>query len=173
MKSRIVAFVALTLGVQACPALADRSDVLYSYKHWQVEGISYDDGTYACLAEVAEPGESFAIWVFPDQTIRLQFYSEEWDFGESDSADLEVEIDRRSPWSLSGANLVQNSVLFDLPEGDQSVNFVIEVAEGRTLHLRSSDGTPVKDYSLAGSAASISTLIECGSVIRDTSNPFD
>ena len=173
MKSRILALVAMTLGLQALPASADRTDVLYSYKHWQVEGISYDDGTYACVAEVAEPGESFAIWVFPDQTIRLQFYSEEWDFGESDTADLEVEIDHRSPWSLSGANLVQNSVLFDLPEGDQSVNFVIEVAEGRTLHLRSSDGTPVKDYSLAGSAASISTLIECGSAIRDTSNPFD
>ena len=173
MKSRILALVAMTLGLQALPASADRTDVLYSYKHWQVEGISYDDGTYACVAEVAEPGESFAIWVFPDQTIRLQFYSEEWDFGESDTADLEVEIDHRSPWSLSGANLVQNSVLFDLPEGDQSVNFVIEVAEGRTLHLRSSDGTPVKDYSLAGSAASISTLMECGSAIRDTSNPFD
>lgn len=173
MKSRIVAFVALALGGQAWPALADRTDVLYSYKHWQVEGISYDDGTYACLAEVAEPGESFAIWVFPDQTIRLQFYSEEWDFGESDTADLEVEIDHRSPWSLSGASLLQNSVLFDLPEGDQSVNFVIEVAEGRTLHLRSSDGTPVKDYSLAGSAASISNLIDCGAAIRDTSNPFD
>ena len=173
MKSRILALVAMTLGLQALPASADRTDVLYSYKHWQVEGISYDDGTYACVAEVAEPGESFAIWVFPDQTIRLQFYSEEWDFGESDTADLEVEIDHRSPWSLSGANLVQNSVLFDLPEGDQSVNFVIEVAEGRTLHLRSSDGAPVKDYSLAGSAASINNLIECGSAIRDTSNPFD
>ena len=173
MKARILDLVAMTLGLQALPALADRTDVLYSYKHWQVEGISYDDGTYACVAEVAEPGESFAIWVFPDQTIRLQFYSEEWDFGESDTADLEVEIDHRSPWSLSGANLVQNSVLFDLPEGDQSVNFVIEVAEGRTLHLRSSDGTPVKDYSLAGSSASISNLIDCGVAIRDTSNPFN
>ena len=173
MKSRIAAVAALTLGLQALPALADRTDVLYSYKHWQVEGISYDDGTYACVAEVAEAGESFAIWVFPDQAIRLQFYSQEWDFGENDTADLEVEIDHRSPWSLSGASLLQNSVLFDLPDGEASVNFVVEVAEGRTLHLRSSDGTPVKDYSLAGSAASISNLIDCGEAIRDTSNPFN
>ena len=173
MRSRIAPYLALLMGLQALPALADRTDVLYSYKHWQVEGVTYDDGSYACLAEVAEPGESFAIWVFPDQTIRLQFFSEEWDFGESATADLGVEIDRRSPWSLTGANLTQNSVLFDLPEGDASVNFVIEVAEGRTLHLRSSDGTPVKDYSLAGSSASISTLIDCGAAIRDTSNPFN
>ena len=160
MRSRIAPYLALLMGLQSLPALADRTDVLYSYKHWQVEGVTDDDGSYACLAEVAEPGESFAIWVFPDQTIRLQFFSEEWDFGESDTADLEVEIDRRSPWSLTGANLTQNSVLFDL-------------AEGRTLHLRSSDGTPVKDYSLAGSSASISTLIDCGAAIRDMSNPFN
>ena len=173
MTSRIGPFVALLIGLQAAPALADRSDVLYSYKHWQVEGITFDDGTYACLAEVAEAGESFSIWVFPDQTIRLQFYSQDWDFGESDTADLEVEIDHRSPWSLTGASLTQSSVLFDLPDGDDSVNFVVEVAEGRTLHLRSSDGTPVKDYSLAGSSASISNLIDCGVAIRDTSNPFN
>ena len=173
MTSRTPLFLALATGLLAEPALADRTDVLYSYKHWQVEGISYDDGTYACLAEVAEPGESFAIWIFPDQTVRLQFYSQDWEFGDSDTADLEVEIDRRSPWSLTGANLTQSSVLFDLPEGDASVNFVIEVADGRTLHLRSSDGTPVKDYSLAGSAASISNLIDCGVAIRDTANPFN
>ena len=39
--------------------------------------------------------------------------------------------------------------------------------------LTRSDGTPVKDYSLAGSSASISTLIDCGAAIRDTSNPFN
>jgi hypothetical protein len=51
MKARILALVAMTLGLQALPVVADRTDVLYSYKHWQVEGISYDDGTYACVAE--------------------------------------------------------------------------------------------------------------------------
>jgi hypothetical protein len=173
MKPTVVFFVALALWLQSLPALADRTDILYSYKHWQVKGISYDNGTYACLAEVAEPGESFAIWIFPDQTIRLQFYSDAWDFGESDTADLEVEIDHRAPWSLNGANLMHTSVLFDLPDGDESVNFVVEVAQGRMLHLRSSDGTPVKDYSLAGSSASIGHLMDCGTAIRATRNPFD
>lgn len=157
----------------AMPALADRTDVLYQHKSWMVEGVTFDDGTYACLAEVTEPGESFSIWVFPDQTIRLQFYSEDWDFGESDTANLEVEIDRRSPWTLTGANLTQQSVLFDLPDQDDSVHFLLEVAKGSTLHLRTESREPIRDYSLAGSSASISKLVDCGNAISGDTNPFN
>lgn len=173
MKFGLVPVAALAFGAAALPAMADRTDVLYQYKSWKVEGVTFDDGTYACLAEVSDPGESFSIWTFPDQTIRLQFYSQDWDFGDNGTADLEVEVDHRSPWSLTSANLTQNSVLFDLPDQKESVNFVVEVASGRTLHLRSGDGTPVKDYSLAGSAASINKLIDCGTAISGSSNPFN
>ena len=170
----VVAFgVAFGIAIAAMPAFADRTDTLYSYKSWKVEGITFDDGTYACLAEVSDPGESFSIWTFPDQTIRLQFYSQDWDFGDNGSADLEVEVDHRSPWSLSGANLNKQSVLFDLPDAKESVNFVVEVARGSTLHLRSSDGTPVKDYSLSGSSASINALVDCGTAISGNTNPFN
>lgn len=173
MKFGVATLVALAFGTMALPAMADRTDTLYSYKSWQVEGVTFDDGSYACLAEVSDPGESFSIWTFPDQTIRLQFYSEDWDFGDNGSADLEVEVDNRSPWSLTGASLTQQSVLFDLPDQKESVNFVLEVARGRTLHLRDADGTGVKDYSLAGSSASISKLIDCGTAISGSSNPFN
>ena len=169
----VVGLGAVVLGAAAVPALADRTDVLYSYKSWQVEGVTFDDGTFACLAEVSDPGESFSIWTFPDSTIRLQFYSEDWDFGDEGKADLEVEIDRRSPWQMSDANLTKNSVLFDLPDQKESVNLIVEVARGSTLHLRSADGTPVKDYSLAGSSASISALIDCGKAISSSKNPFN
>ena len=160
------------LGAAAVPAMADRTDVLFRNKAWEVQGVTFDDGSYACLAEVSDPGESFTIWIFQDASIRLQFYSEDWDFGEGDTADLEVEIDRRSPWSLTDAELYQQSVLFNLPGDDGSTNFVIEVARGNTLHLRSADGTPVKDYSLAGSSSSISKLLECGDAITSDTNPF-
>lgn len=156
----------------AAPALANTTDVLFQHKSWMVEGVTFDDGTYACLAEVSDPGESFSIWAFPDGTTRLQFYSEGWDFGESDTANLQVEIDHRSPWTLTDANLTKNSVLFDLPGGDPSVNFLVEVAQGSTLHLRTQDGSPVKDYSLAGSSASMSTLVDCSNAITGDSNPF-
>ena len=103
-------------GLMALPALGEEVEVLYRHKAWLVEGVTFDDGSIACLAEVTDPGESFSIWTFPDRTIRLQFYSTDWDFGEGDTADLEVEVDNRSPWTLTGANLTQNSVLFDLPD---------------------------------------------------------
>ncbi|MBI1171786.1 hypothetical protein GC209_10305 [bacterium] len=173
MKIGVITLMVLGLGAAAAPALADRTDVLYQYKSWQVEGVTFDDGTFACLAEVSDPGESFSIWTFPDKSIRLQFYSQDWDFGESGNADLEVEIDHRSPWSMTNASLTQNSVLFDLPDQKESVNFIVEVARGSTLHLRSSDGTPVKDYSLAGSSASINYLIDCGTAISGSKNPFN
>jgi hypothetical protein len=175
MKLGLTALAVVGLGAMAVPALADRTDVLYSYKSWQVEGVTFDDGTYACLAEVSDPGESFSIWTFPDSTIRLQFYSEDWDFGDEGKADLEVEIDHRSPWQMTDANLTKNSVLFDLPDQKESVNFIVEVARGSTLHLRSADSTPVKDYSLSGSSASINALIDCGKAISGSKskNPFN
>ena len=173
MKFWQVAMVAGLTGFAALPVLADKADVLFTYNSWQVEGVTFDDGSYACLAEVSDPGESFSIWIFPDKTIRLQFYSDSWDFGPNDTANLEVEIDHRSPWTLTGANLTKNSVLFDLPDKDASVNFLTEVAVGSTLHLRSEGGSPVQNYSLSGSSASISHLIDCGNSITGDKNPFN
>ena len=173
MKLWQVGVIAGLVGFASLPALADTTDVLYQYKSWMVEGVTFDDGTYACLAEVTDPGESFSIWAFPDKTIRLQFYSQDWDFGQSDTANLEVEIDHRSPWTLTGANLTQNSVLFDLPDQDQSVNFVLEVAKGSTLHLRSESSERIRDYSLSGSSASIQHLVDCGNSISGDKNPFN
>ena len=164
--------VGLLASFLANSAFADSTEILYQRKAWVVQGVTFDDGTYACLAEVSDPGESFSIWAFPDRTIRLQFFSDEWDFGESDTANLEVEVDRRSPWTLTGANLTQNSVLFDLPDLDASVDFVVEVAKGSTLYLRTESGEEIRSYSLAGSSASIQYLVDCGNAIAGDSNPF-
>lgn len=166
-------FVGAAALLATLPALAQQSERLYAHKAWTVDGITFDDGSIACLAEVSDPGESFSIWIFPDRSIRLQFYSEDWDFGEGDTADLEVEVDNRSPWTLTAANLLQNSVLFDLPDEDASVNFVVEVARGNTLYLRTAAQEDVRSYSLAGSSASIDALITCGNAITADGNPFN
>ena len=167
------ALACLVLPVLTSPVRADQTDMLYQHKAWMVEGVTFDDGSYACLAEVSETGESFSIWAFPDESVELQFYSEDWDFGDSDTADMEVEIDRRSPWQMTGANLTGHSVLFTLPNNDQSGNFIVEVARGNTLHLRSASGDAVRDYTLAGSSASIKVLVECMNSISGDSNPFN
>lgn len=124
---------------------------------------------------LSAPGESFSIWTLQDGTVCLQFYSTEWSFGESDTADLQLQIDRRAPWTLGSAQLSQNSVLFPIPGTDEGANFITEVARGNRLYLRDANGNDVKDYSLAGSSASINALLECGTFISDPTpgNPFN
>ena len=156
-------------------ASAQESELLFSHKHWEVSIVGWDDGSVGCVAEVKAPGESFSIWTFPDGAVQLQFYSTAWAFGEDQTADLGVQIDRRAPWSLTGAELFKNSVLFYLPDSDAGGNFVGEVARGNRLYLRADDGSDVQNYSLSGSSASIAALVECSSAIskQTPGNPFN
>ena len=167
MKFWQIGMGAVMLGACLAPSLAQaEQETLFQDKNWMVAVNSFDDGSVACQAAVDEGSESFTIWVFQDQSVRLQFYSSDWNFTEGDTADLQVEVDRRGEWSLSDASLTGNSALFDLPDSDKGVKFLVEVAEGRTAHLRDADGSAVRDYPLAGSKASMSALIECADAIK-------
>lgn len=157
------------------PVLAEaQSQTVFQHKHWQVDVVGFDDGSFACLAKVDAVSDSFTIWVYQDGSVRLQFYSTAWSFGEGDTANLQVQIGTRAPWNLTGADLYQNSILFYLPDNKQGVNFITEVARGNRLYLRNDRGQPVVDYSLAGSSASIQALVECSDAIQGntSSNPF-
>jgi hypothetical protein len=168
-----IGLAATVIAASAGTAGAQQSEILFSHKHWQVEVVGWDDGSVGCVAQVSAPGESFSIWTFPDGAVQLQFYSTAWEFGEGQTADLGVQIDRRAPWNLTGAELYQNSVLFYLPDDQAGINFISEVARGNRLYLRDDDGGDVQNYSLAGSSASISALIDCGEVIQSPGNPFN
>lgn len=171
---RIGLAIALT-GLFSMQALAEsQSETLYARKAWEVQFVSFDDGTVSCLAQVSEGEESFSIWADAENLVKLQFYSADWDFGEGDTADLEVQIDRRGPWNLTDAELYLQSVLFDLPDSNIGTKFLLEVVKGSTLYLRDSDGNDVRSYSLAGSSASIQALIECvdGIGTGTDTNPF-
>ncbi len=171
-RSSILALSLLAMGL---PASAQQSEVLFSHKHWQVELVAWDDGVLGCVAQVSSPGESFSIWTFQDESVQIQFYSTAWDFGEGDTANLQVQIDRKPQWNLTNAELYKNSVLFNLPDSDAGVDFIVEVAQGNRLYLRSEDGGDVQNYSLSGSRASIDALVECGNVItqKNPGNPFN
>jgi hypothetical protein len=167
MKLATFGFSAVLFGLIAAPTLATADQkVLFQHKNWMVAVNSFDDGTIACQAAVDEGAESFTIWVFQDQSVRLQFYSTDWNYTDGETADLQVEIDHRGAWTLTGANLTGNSALFDLPDSNQSSKFIVEVAQGKSAHLRDSDGAGVRDYPLAGSKASIAALIECADGIK-------
>ncbi len=167
MRSWLGTVCAVAIAAAFTPLQAETtSEMLFKHKHWEVEIVGFDDGTVACLAEVDATSESFTLWVYPDQSVKLQFYSTSWDFGEGDTADLDVKVDRRASWDLTNAELYKNSILFNLPDSDAGVRFLTEIAQGQRLYLRSADQSPVQDYSLSGSRASMDALIECGDAIR-------
>lgn len=162
MRKTFLAIAALAAAVAAGSAQAEtRSKVVYEFKAWRVLAVAWDDGTFACDAEVSEPGESLSIWADNTNPVKLQFYSTQWDFGSGDTADLEVQIDRRAPWTLNNADLYKNSILFNLPDSKDGTRFLLEVAKGNTLYLRTSGGRNIQSYTLAGSRASINALIDC------------
>ncbi|MFM2354769.1 MAG: hypothetical protein RLZZ528_505 [Pseudomonadota bacterium] len=149
------------------------SEVLFSHKSWEVRAVWFDDGSASCVAQVSDGSDSFSVWGNGDQSIRLQFYSDAWDFGEGDTADLEVEVDRRGEWSLTNAELYLQSVLFDIPDSDDGVAFLTEVMRGNSLYLRNDAGEGVMTYSLSGSSASIQALIDCVAALDRPANPFN
>lgn len=171
---REVVWAAALVAVAGTAAAQPRSETLYRHKHWEVEGVRFEDGTLACLAEVDSGSDSFSIWYYQSGEFRLQFYSTGWAFGDPGSkANLQIRIDRRSPWNLTNADLYKNSVLFYLPDDNSGVRFLMEVARGNTLYLNEANGTGVKWYSLAGSQASMRKLVECGEAITPGSgSPF-
>ena len=173
MKHLRIAAVGLLAGLAAAPAQAERTDLLFQFRGWVVEGVTSDDNSYSCLAKVSVLANSFSIRRLPDTSIRLQFQSEEWEFGEGDSANLEVQIDRLAPWNFSGATLLQNSVFVDMLDLTDAEALVSEVARGSVLFLRTAEGTDVRTYSLSGSSAAIKYLVNCDKAVIPDRNPFN
>ena len=151
----VVAGAMLALAFTGAAMAEPQSERLFTHKNWMVEIVAFDDDSIACVAQVADGDDTFSVWADPWNPVKLQFYSSGWDFSGGGSADLGVQVDGREAWSLTDAELFQNSVLFNLPEGDASTRFLMEVVEGQTLHLGNDDGNHVQSYSLAGSSASI------------------
>jgi hypothetical protein len=160
----------IALGVTSAPVMAQESEIIFSRKAWQVEIVGFDDGTYGCVAHVTKKQGSFSIWIFQDDTARLQFFSDQWKF-DGGTANLEVQIDKRAAWTLTNAELYEQSILFNLPNSNDGERFAGEVAAGNTIFLRDEDGKQVRQFSLAGSRASMGALAECGEVIvQDAQN---
>ena len=150
-----------------------QSEVIYSHKAWEVQVVGFDDGTFACLAQVTDGSRSFSMWSDAADAVKLQFFDESWDMGEGDTADLSVEVDNRGTWTLTGAELYLQSVLFDIPDSNDGIRFMEEVMGGNVLYLNNDQGEQVESYSLAGSRASVGALIECVNALKADANPFN
>ena len=156
----------------AGPVIAQDSEVIFQRGAWMVEIVRFDNGDLACSARVTQKEDTFAIWVFDDGYTQLQLYSPDWQFGET-TADLVVQIDRRAQWNLTGAQLTQNSVLFNLTDESDAVDLLIEIARGDTFFVRNDQGAPVIDFTLTGSRASMQMLGDCEVALGQVAgNPF-
>jgi hypothetical protein len=147
--------------------------VLFAHKSWEVQVVSFDDGTVECLAQVSDGSRSFSLWADVSASIELQFYDDAWNLGEGDTANLTVAIDGRAPWTLNNAELHKQSVFFTLPDEDSGVDFITEVMRGNVLYLNAENGDAVESYSLAGSSASVGALIDCMDALGSDANPFN
>ena len=157
----------------ALPACAESSSqVVFSHKAWEVRVVGFDDGIFSCLAQVTDGGRSFSMWADAAEMVELQFYDESWQLGQGETANLAVQIDSRSPWSLTAAELHEQSVFFNIPDSDAGIRFMNEVMAGNVLYLSNESGEGVESYSLAGSRASVAALIECVGALKSDSNPF-
>jgi len=162
------------LSGQAHAGIVD-SEVLYRRKAWEVSVVEFDDGSYACAAEVGSSSSSFLIWADAGSNASLQFFNSNWEFDQS-TADVVVRVDSRASWTLNDATLNQNSVFFSLPDEDASFRFLREVMRGNYITLFSSSGSRIERYSLAGSSASIVKLTECVDALKSIdgdNNPFN
>lgn len=173
MKRLGFGVVCLSLGLATVPALAERTNLLFEFESWLVEGVSGDDHSYSCRAKISVSGDSFSIRSLPNQVIRLEFHSDEWEFGEGDTAVLQVVMDDLSPWTFTDATLLQSSVFVDLYDPAQGKTFVGQVAKGKILSLRDISGNEVRTYTLAGSADAISHLGDCDKSPIPDRNPFN
>ncbi len=160
MTFLVAAFLALAVAAPE-PVEAQSSRTVYSARAWRVELVTWANGSRSCEAKVTYPGESFSIWADNNNPVRLQFYSTSWSFGKGDTANLQVQIDRRPIWTLTNAELYLNSILFNLPRGNTGTRFLREVMAGNVLYLRTERGGFVQNYTLSGSNASIQALINC------------
>ncbi len=160
---RIFSGLILSLVISATvltTALA-QSRVVYRYKAWELRVVALDDGSLFCVAQVRPSnGTTFAIWA-DGRNVKLQYYANVWDFGNSSYAqDVVARIDGRPQWNLRNAEFYKNSVIFTMPDGSGSTRFLREVAAGNTMRLYR-DGRRMGRWSLAGSRATMTRLVDC------------
>ena len=177
MSRKIGLFGPLVLAGAVClaalPACTESSSQLvFSHKALEVRVVGFDDGSFSCLAQVTDGGRSFSMWADAAEMVELQFYDESWQLGQGETANLAVQIDSRSPWSLTAAELHEQSVFFNIPDSDAGIRFMNEVMAVNVLYLSNGSGEGGESYSLAGSRASVGAQIEFGGAHKSDSNPF-
>lgn len=160
----LVTFLALTLGTAAAHAQPYDTTRLFTRGAWYVE-LTHDtsDGELWCSAETRNnEAQTFSVTTYDDGGVILFVFDNRWALAPRD-VDFIVNIDRQR-WTINGyADDIGISVTLD--DKDQADDFLYDLARGNSVAVANADGRRIASFSLSGSSAALSTLMDCWSSI--------
>ncbi|WP_372841871.1 hypothetical protein [Phaeovulum sp.] len=156
----LVLFLGLALPAQMASAEQYDTTRLFTRGAWYVD-LTHDtsDGELWCSAETQNnEAQTFSVTTYDDGTVILFVFDESWDIAPR-SVDFLVLIDRER-WTISGdASGIAISVSLD--DKDKADEFLIDLARGSSVAVANSDERRIASFSLSGSSAALSTLMDC------------
>ncbi|MDP2063815.1 MAG: hypothetical protein Q8Q63_00975 [Phaeovulum sp.] len=156
----LITFLAFTLGATATLAQPYDTTRLFTRGAWYVE-LTHDtsDGELWCSAETRNnEAQTFSVTTYDDGAVILFVFDDRWALASRD-VDFLVNIDRQR-WTISGyADGIGISVTLD--DKAQSDEFLVDLARGNSVSVANADGRRIAAFSLSGSSAALSTLMDC------------
>ncbi len=156
----LVLFLGLALSAQV--AGADQYDTtrLFTRGAWYVD-LTHDtsDGELWCSGETRNnEAQTFSITTYDDGTAVLFVFDDRWDLTPR-NVDFLVLVDRER-WTISGdASGIAISVTLD--DKDKADEFLLDLARGNSVSVANTDERRIAAFSLSGSSAALSTLMDC------------
>ncbi len=159
---------ALVLLFQCGTALANDRTLLLKHKAWDVEHVfGTKTGTQWCQAgSFSAKGDMISLAIKQNGdvmmvvTLSKRFWSNDFE------DDLILHIDY-APWTLNNASFSGrdgfSNVMFTFPTGPKFIEFLEDIYAGSAIAMKDANGDrSLATWSLAGSAAALLKLIECG-----------
>ena len=143
---------------------------LFSWNQWSVM-LTYDtvDDGFWCSAETTNStSQTFSITTHDDGAIALFVFDYSWNI-EPRLVSFMVDIDY-SRWYIDG-QATGSAVSVFISDPTNAINFLEQLAAGSAVAILNDAGSRLAVFSLRGSSASITNLMECWDRILDR-DPF-
>ncbi|MEM9755288.1 MAG: hypothetical protein AAF914_04810, partial [Pseudomonadota bacterium] len=155
---------AILFTVLALPAAAQQVRDTHLERNGAWDVFYAEDGSLAwCSAETDNNNfQTFTVAGFSTGDGGLFIFDDRWNFHERDVAFI-LDIDGLR-WDITGTASGDNlSLIFN--DVDDTLQFLQDLAGGSSVTVRDTDFSTVGSFSLAGSRASLSSMIDCWSSI--------
>ena len=135
--------------------------LLFKKGHWEVVLLRYDDRSTACIARNGSGNKEFQIYVNTDVEELAIFYD---DSNVNETLKIfQFAVDDYASWYSESPFFDSGWLIMDLISGsDKAVTELIqEIRKGQELFHLDDNNKIISNFSLKGSAASISELVNC------------